>query len=165
MIQSGLSSSVLAIIIVVLILLAVKEFVESMNDKQDAANHREKIEEKVEEKVQELKEEMKEAKAERQSNYRDMLTWQNVTLSLFGVLVIVLVVLFTVGAYQGGKGKRLASGLEYLTSAPGEVYKFSSPYISDLFRRNAPQGGNAQDGKNQPQRGGQAPRDGGQAPR
>ena len=55
----------MAIVIVVLILLAVKEFVENRNDKQDAANHREKIEEKVEEKVEELKEEIKEAKGER----------------------------------------------------------------------------------------------------
>ena len=129
MIQSGLSSSVLAIIIVVLILLAVKEFVESMNDKQNAAIHREKIEEKVEEKVEELKEEIKEAKAER----RDMLTWQNVTMGIMLVLAIVLVVLFSVGFYQGGEGKKLMSGFQYVTSAPGEVYKFSNPYIQDLY--------------------------------
>ena len=129
MIQSGLSSSVLAIIIVVLILLAVKEFVESMNDKQNAAIHREKIEEKVEEKVEELKEEIKEAKAER----RDMLTWQNVTMGIMLVLAIVVVVLFSVGFYQGEKGKKLTSGFEYVTSAPGEVYKFSDPYIQPLY--------------------------------
>ena len=119
MIQSGLSSSVLAIVIVVLILLAVKEFVESMNDKQNAAIHREKIEEKVEEKVEELKEEIKEAKAER----RDMLTWQNVTMGIMLVLAIVVVVLFSVGFYQGEKGKKLKSGFQYVISASGGVSK------------------------------------------
>ena len=58
----------------------------------------------------------------------------------------------------------LRSGLEYVTSAPGEVSKFSSPYIPDFFRRNAPQGGNAQDGKTQPQDVKTQPRIRGQTP-
>lgn len=135
MIQSGLSSSVLAIIIVVLILLAVKEFVESMNDKQDAANHREKIEEKVDEKVEELKEQMKEAKAERQSNYRDMLTWQNVTLSLFGVLVILLVVLFVINYNNSQITSRLGAATQAFFKIPGTAVDYVvSPAISGVSK-------------------------------
>lgn len=120
MIQSGLSSSVLAIVIVVLILLAVKEFVESMNDKQDAANHREKIEEKVEEKVEELKEEIKEAKGER----RDMLTWQNVTMGIIGVLVIVAIVLFVIAYNKSTQTSRLQAAKQAFGKLPGTAREY-----------------------------------------
>lgn len=126
MIQSGLSSSVLAIVIVVLILLAVKEFVESMNDKQDAANHREKIEEKVEEKVEELKEEIKEAKGER----RDMLTWQNVTMGIIGVLVIVAIVLFVI-AYKGVENRDSKTKYTIAKQAFGKLPGTAKQYVYD----------------------------------
>ena len=122
MIQSGLSSSVLAIIIVVLILLSVKEFVESMNDKQDASNQRHKNEEKIEE----LKEKIQEAKAERQSNYRDMLTWQNVTISFIGVLVIVAIVLFVIAYRSSTSNSRLEAAKQ---AARNVVVTYPKEYL------------------------------------
>jgi hypothetical protein len=132
-----LSSSLLIVVIVVLGILALKEFVETMNQEQEAAMQREKNKETI----KELKEEMKESKR-KQEETKDYLTMTNLRIGLGSVALIVLLVLFVT---RTDTGRNLRGYMPTLTLPISDTIGSYTGKVSTWLGGNAGQG---PDGKN-----------------